>query len=82
MIKVTDFVHTHPFKSCLKNFEVVYKFVLQLGLKFDLLQKDTAWKQHVHELAIRRSWKTQRHNNLFLLSSSDLFVEPFLNLKL
>lgn len=44
--------------------------MLQLGLKFDFLQKDTTWKQHVHELAICRSCKTQSYNNLFVLPCS------------
>lgn len=62
--KSSDFVDAHPFKSCLQDFEVVYKFVLQLGLKFDFLQQDAAGKQHVHELAVRRSCTTQSRQRL------------------
>lgn len=52
-----DFVDAHAFKSCLKNFEVVYVFVLQLGLELDLLEQDAPRKQHVHELAVGRPCK-------------------------
>lgn len=74
----TDFVDIHPFKSCLKNFEVVYIFMLQLCLKFDLLQKDATWKQHVHELAICRSWKTQNHRRYIFFQASVKFPFAFL----
>lgn len=63
----TDFVDIHPFKSCLKNFKVVYIFMLQLRLKFDLLQKDATWKQHVHELAICRSWENAKITDVIRL---------------
>lgn len=33
----TNFVHTHPLESCLKNFEIVYILVFQLCLEFHLL---------------------------------------------
>lgn len=57
-----DFVDAHPFESRLENFEVVYIFVLQLGLELDLLQQDATGKQHVHELAVGRPCRAQRRS--------------------
>lgn len=48
-------IHIHLFEATLKNFEILYVFVLQIGLEFDPFQRYAAWKEHVHELTVNRS---------------------------
>jgi hypothetical protein len=45
-------IHIHLFEAALKNFEILYIFVLQIGLEFHPFQGDTARKEHIHELTI------------------------------
>jgi len=48
-------IHVHLFEATLENFEILYIFVLQIGLELDSFQRYTAREQHVHELTIDRS---------------------------
>lgn len=53
---VTHFVDSHLFEGDLQKLEVVDVFMLQLGTKFNFLQRHRVWKQHVHELAVGSTW--------------------------
>jgi hypothetical protein len=37
----------------LEKLEVLYVLVLEVCSELDLLEEDTAWEEHMHELAIR-----------------------------
>lgn len=53
---ITHFVHSHLFEGHLQKLEVMDVFVLQLGAKFDFLQRHRVGEQHVHELAVDGTW--------------------------
>lgn len=57
---ISYLINIHSLKRCLQKFKVVNILMLQLRLKFYFLQTNAAWKEHVHELAIGRSWKETR----------------------
>lgn len=48
-------IHVHLFEATLENFEILYIFVLQIGLELDPFQRYAAWEEHVHELTIDRA---------------------------
>lgn len=57
---VSYLIDIHSLKWCLQKFKIVNILMLQFCLKFYFLQTNAAWKEHVHELTIGRSWKETR----------------------
>jgi len=45
-------VHIHLLERALEKLKVLDVLVLEICSELDLLEEDTAWEQHVHELAI------------------------------
>ena len=69
---VSYLINIHSLKWCLKKFKIVNILMLQLCLKFYFLQTNAAWKEHVHELAIGRSWKEMRTVLAWVLLSPEV----------
>lgn len=57
----TYFVNTHSFEASLQDLVVVNEFMLQFCSKFDFLQRHTAGKKHIHELAVGCTFRRQTH---------------------
>lgn len=59
-VQVSYLINVHSLKWCLQKFKIVNILMFQLCLKFYFLQTNAAREEHVHELAIGRSWKETR----------------------
>lgn len=59
-------INIHSLERCLQKLKIVNVFMLQLRLKFYLLQTNAAWEEHVHELAVGCSWKETRTGQVWV----------------
>lgn len=63
---VSYLINIHSLERCLQKLKIVNVFMLQLRLKFYLLQTNAAWEEHVHELAVGCSWKETRTGQVWV----------------
>ena len=63
---VSYLINIHSLERCLQKLKIVNVLMLQLRLKFYFLQTNAAWEEHVHELAVGRSWKETRTGQVWV----------------